>query len=180
MRAGLLDALVTIWRDMGLPWTENTPYYLTVAVMVVFLPFFLRNIRISQARNLLKRSNVVYHEERRQMEDAAIARVQDIPIALLGLADQAVSLKRFELVDRILTHVPKNKSYRREIERIQQRIQPTTSMDDWSQIQKVHTLIEQEMWQAARIQRSKISSNFEGSEEVRLIDRKLAEAPEEL
>ena len=87
------------------------------------------------------------------MEFKAIQRVKDIPVALLGLADQGCGDEATQLAETILTHVPKSKKYRREIERIEHRIQPKKSLNHWNQIQKVKTLLEQEMIEAAKIQR---------------------------
>lgn len=177
MGGGFIEALITIWVDIGLPWTDNTPLYITLIGAAVLFPFFLRSIRISQARNMIKRSNALYHLERAEMERRAIERVQDIPVALLGLADQAVAMKRTELAETILLHVPKTKKYRREVERIERRIQPRQSLDDWNLIQKIRTLIEQEMWDAAIIQRKKLSSKYDIEPDVRWIDEQLQKGP---
>ncbi len=174
MGGGFIDALITIWMDLGLPWTSMTPLYITLIGAGVLFPFFLRNIRISQARNLLKRSNSLYHQERLNMEQLAIAKVQDIPVALLGLADQAIAMKRIQLAEEILTHVPDTKKYRPEKRRIAQRISPTSSLDHWVQIQKVQNLISQEMWDAAKIQRLQIPDSYCQEEEVIWIDEQLA------
>lgn len=173
MGGGFIEALITIWVDMGLPWTDNTPMYITLIGATVLFPFFLRSIRISQARNMMKRSNSLYNVERSEMEEQAIERVKDIPVALLGLADQAVAMKRTELAETILSYVPKTKKYRREIERIQRRIQPKQSLDHWNLIQKIRTLIEQEMWDAAVIQRNKLPGTFDSEPDVRWIDEAL-------
>lgn len=173
MGGGFIDALITIWLDMGLPWTSQTPLYITLIGASIIFPFFLRSIRISQARNMIKRSNSLYHTERTEMEVKAIQRVKDIPVALLGLADQAVAMKRTQLAETILTHVPKTKKYRREIERIERRIQPKKSLNHWNQIQKVKTLLEQEMFEAARIQRQQIPIRFHQEPDVIWIDEQL-------
>ena len=173
MGGGFIDALITIWMDMGLPWNSTMPLYITLIGASVLFPFFLRNIRISQARNLIKRSNALYHTERTEMEQQAIDRVKDIPVALLGLADQAVAMKRTHLAEQILTHVPKTKKYRREIERIQNRIEPKKSLNQWNQIQKVKTLIEQDMFDAAILQRELISSDMSQEPDVVWIDEQL-------
>ena len=176
MGGGFIDALITIWMDMGLPWTSRTPLYITLIGASIIFPFFLRSIRISQARNMIKRSNALYHTERAEMESKAIQRVHDIPVALLGLADQAIAMKRTELAETILSHVPRTKKYRREIERIERRIQAKKSLDDWNQIQKVKTLLEQDMVDAARIQRANIASQYNQEPDVVWIDEQLRNA----
>ena len=118
MGGGFIDALITIWMDLGLPWTSMTPMYITILGAGILFPFFLRNIRISQARNLMKRSNSLYSEEREEMEQAAIKKVKDIPVALLGLADQAIAMKRNHLAEILLSYVPKTKKYKSNICRI--------------------------------------------------------------
>ena len=178
MGGGFIDALITIWMDLGLPWTSMTPMYITILGAGILFPFFLRNIRISQARNLMKRSNSLYSEEREEMEQAAIKKVKDIPVALLGLADQAIAMKRNQLAETLLSYVPKTKKYKREIQRIQLRITPRNSLDNWGQIQKVTILIEQDMFEAARIQRHKIPERFRKEPEVIWIDEQLAQQSE--
>ena len=173
MGGGFIDALITIWMDMGLPWTSQTPLYITLIGAGILLPFFLRSIRISQARNMIKRSNSLYHTERAEMEVKAIQRVIDIPVALLGLADQAVAMKRTQLAETILSHVPRTKKYRREIERIERRIQPKKSLEHWNLIQKIKTLIEQEMFEAASIQRKQIDNQYREEPDVVWIDEQL-------
>ncbi len=174
MGGGFIDALITIWMDMGLPWTSMTPVYITAIGATVLFPFFLRNIRISQARNLLKRSNSLYHEERTEMEKQAIQKVKDIPVALLGLADQAISMKRVKLAEEILTFVPRNKKYKREVQRIHHRIRPKDTVDTWAQIEKIKTLISQEMFIAAKIQRDKLPTSLKSDPEVQWIDQQLS------
>ena len=90
--------------------------------------------------------------------------------------DQAIAMKRTGLAETILSHVPRTKKYRREIERIERRIQPKKSLDDWNQIQKVKTLLEQDMVEAARIQRSNIASRYNQEPDVVWIDEQLNNA----
>ena len=68
---------------------------------------------------------------------------------------------------------PKTKKYKREIERIEHRIQPKKSLNHWNQIQKVKTLLEQEMIEAAKIQRSQIPERFNQEPDVIWIDEQL-------
>ena len=100
---------------------------LPVPVFVVMLPFFLRNIRIAQARKALKKSNSYYHAERRKLEEIAIAKVKDIPTAMLGLADEAIRMKRYDLAQELIGYVPTTKRYRRELVRIHQKINPSVN-----------------------------------------------------
>ena len=152
MGGSFIEALITIWVDLGLPWNKYTPMYITAAGAVIMFPFFLKNIRISQARNLLKRSNSMYHQERQDMEDAALNKVADIPVALLGLADQAIVMKRYALVDRILLMVPKTTKTRREIERIRRKINPQNPKDPISTLLKLETLLTQGLNEAAELE----------------------------
>ena len=85
-------------------------------------------------------------------------------------------MKRTELAETILSHVPRTKKYRREIERIERRIQPKKSLNDWNQIQKVKTLLEQDMVDAARIQRANIASQYNQEPDVVWIDEQLRNA----
>ena len=152
MGGSFIEALITIWVDLGLPWNKYTPMYITAGGAILIFPFFLKSIRISQARNLLKRSNSIYHKERQAMENAAIAKVSDIPVALLGLADQAIVMKRYALVDRILLMVPNTASTRREIERIQRKMNPKNTKDPIQTLLKLETLLSQDLDDAARIE----------------------------
>ena len=48
------------------------------------------------------------------MEKTAIDKVQDIPHALLGLADQAIAMKRYDLVAEIIEYLPNTVKMRRK------------------------------------------------------------------
>ena len=152
MGGSFIEALITIWVDLGLPWNKYTPMYITAAGAVLMFPFFLKNIRISQARNLLKRSNSLYYQERQEMEDAALKKVADIPVALLGLADQAIVMKRYALVERILVMVPKTTKTRREIERIRRKVDPQNYKDPISTLIKLENLLSQGLNEAVELE----------------------------
>ncbi len=160
MGGSFIEALITIWVDLGLPWTKYTPMYVTALGAIIMFPFFLKNIRIAQARNLLKRSNSLYHDEREAMEDAALRKVADIPVALLGLADQAIVMKRYALVDRILLMVPKKQSTSREIERIRRKINPQVPKNPIQILLKLETLLAQELYGAANKEWNSLPSHL--------------------
>ena len=149
MGGSFIESLVTIWMELGLPWNSYTPMYITALGAVIMFPFFLKNIRISQARNLLKRSNSVYGNERKSMEKTAIDKVQDIPHALLGLADQAIAMKRYDLVAEIIEYLPNTVKMRREIQRLERRMAPRNQFDWNKERLKIENLIEAELWGAA-------------------------------
>ena len=150
MGGSFIEALITLWIEMGLPWNSSMPIYITLIGAGLLLPFFLKNIRISQARNLLKRSNSVYGEQRKEMEREAVSKVQDIPHALLGLADQAISMKRYDLVDTIIVDLPDTPKMRREIQRLQHRMHPREHFD-WSKAElKIENLLEANLVGAAQ------------------------------
>jgi hypothetical protein len=104
------------------------------------LPFFLRNIKIGQARNKLKRSNSIYGPERREMEVEALEKVKDIPTALLGLADQAIVMKRYELAEEFIAYVPRTKKYKLELISIYKKINPETHRNLPSEILAIEQL----------------------------------------
>ena len=64
---------------------------------------------------MIKRSNPLYHTERAEMEEGYRA-CQRYYLWLLGLADQAVAMKRTQLAETIFTHVPKQKIKERSSE----------------------------------------------------------------
>ena len=150
MGGSFIEALITLWIEMGLPWDSSMPIYITLIGAGLLLPFFLKNIRISQARNLLKRSNAVYGEERKNMECDAVTKVRDIPHALLGLADQAISMKRYDLVETIIVELPDTVKMRREIQRLQHRMHPREHFD-WVKAElKIENLLEANLVSAAQ------------------------------
>ena len=141
------------------------PIYITLIGAGILLPFFLKNIRISQARNLLKRSNSVYGDERKRLEQAALDKVSDIPAALLGLADQAISMKRYDLVSVIIQRLPDTHKMRREIQRLERRMNPRDSFD-WNKVQlKIDNLLDAELFGAAQAHYDTLPSDIQKAPE---------------
>ncbi len=135
-----LESLITILIELGIPWEPWMANLIVFGGALFLFPFFLRNIRISQARNKLKRSNVVYGEERRSMELEALEKVKDIPTALLGLADQAIVMKRYELAEEFISHVPRTKKYKRELLAIHKKINPDSNRNLPSELLAIEQL----------------------------------------
>ena len=163
MGGSFIEALITLWIEMGLPWNSSMPIYITLIGAGILFPFFLKNIRISQARNLLKRSNAIYGEQRKIMEREAVAKVQDIPDALLGLADQAISMKRYDLVETIILDLPDTAKMRREIQRLQHRMHPRDHFD-WTKAElKIENLLEANLVGAAQAHFDQLPNNVQGS-----------------
>lgn len=94
------------------------------ALVVVLFPRILKSIYTSQARKILKSSQHYYNEDRRRLEDQAIAKVRNNPHALLGLATDAAQMGRDELMDRILDLLPNDNKWRRESRQLRLKMEP--------------------------------------------------------
>lgn len=152
-----LESIITILVELGIPWEPWMANLIVFGGAMILFPFFLRNIRISQARNKLKRSNVIYGEERRAMEVEAMEKVKDIPTALLGLADQAIVMKRYELAEEFISHVPRTKKYKRELVAIYKKINPDSHRNLPSELLAIEQLkanglndLAEKRWQDAK------------------------------
>jgi hypothetical protein len=150
MSGSFLDTIIAILIEFGVPWQPWMAKLLPIPVFLLMLPFFLRNIRISQARKLLKRSNVFFREERREMEKNAINKVKDIPTAMLGLADEAIKMQRYELAQELIGYVPASNKYRRELVRIHQKINPSALRTKETEILAIERLLENNLFESAQ------------------------------
>ena len=170
----LIQSIFTLLHEMGISdrylSDPSMKYYLMIIFAMVMFPFFLRNIRISQARNLLKRSNVVFHEERKMMEQQAIEKVKDISHALLGLADQAIQMHRHELALEILTLLRENsvhyKKHKREIQRLQRVLRPKPSQNLLEEIVLIERFVENELWALAQEHTTKAKEQWPNAQEL--------------
>lgn len=157
MGGSFLESVFAILAELGIPWEPWMAQVLVFGGAILMLPFFLRNIKIGQARNKLKRSNSIYGPERREMEVAAIEQVKDIPNALLGLADQAIVMKRYALAEELISHVPRIKKHKLELISIYKKINPETHRNLPSEILAIEQLkanglheVAEKRWQEAK------------------------------
>lgn len=170
----LIQSIFTLLHEMGVSdrylYAPSMKYYLMIIFAMVMFPFFLRNIRISQARNLLKRSNVVFHDERKMMERQAIEKVKDISHALLGLADQAIQMQRNELALEILALLRDNtthhKKHKREIQRLQRLLQPKSSQNLLEEVVLIERFVENELWTLAQEHTTKAKEHWPNAPEL--------------
>jgi len=150
MSGSFLDTIIAILIEFGVPWQPWMAKLLPIPVFFLMLPFFLRNIRISQARKLLKRSDSFFSDERRGMEITAINKVKDIPTAMLGLADEAIRMHRYELAQELIGYVPPNNKYRRELVRIHQKINPSALRTKETELLAIERLLENNLFESAQ------------------------------
>jgi hypothetical protein len=158
MGNSFLDTIIMILLEFGVPWEPWMAKFLPIPVFILLLPFFLRNIRIAQARKAIKRSNSYYQAKRRSLEVEAIEKVKNIPTALLGLADEAIKMQRYDLAQEIISLVPRNKKYRRELIRIHNKINPPSVQSEQDELIAIEKLIENEVYKAAflRLQQAQL------------------------
>ena len=152
-----LDSIVLILAEFGIEWTPfmNGVFIATVACFM--LPFYLRSIRISRARKYLKRAQHLPFEERVALEQEAIDLVRSTPQALVGLAEQAIGIKRYLLADEILSELPNKPKWRRHAQRLQRKMGGKKSEAD-QQEQVIQELMDQGLFEAAKVKLLETSS----------------------
>ena len=174
MTGSFLDAIISILIEFGVPWEPWMANVLPVPVFILMLPFFLRNIRIAQARKALKKSNSYYHDERRELEVKAIAKVKDIPTAMLGLADEAIRMNRYDLAQELIGYVPKTKRYRRELVRIHQKINPSVNRSLPQEVMAIEQMMANGLIEASEKRLHKAKIRWPESQELIALELNLA------
>ena len=152
-----LDSIVLILAEFGIEWTPLLNGVFIAVVACLMLPFYLRSIRISRARKHLKRAQHLPFEERVALENEAIALVRSTPQALIGLAEQAISIKRYLLAEDILSQLPNKPKWRRHAQRLQRKMGGKKAEAD-QQMQVIQELLDQGLVEAARVKLLESSS----------------------
>ena len=85
-----MQAINSILEAMGLRLPMWAGPVIALTLVVLFLPAILRNFKISRARKILQRSRVYQPQEKIAAGQQALEVVGDIPMGLVGVADEAL------------------------------------------------------------------------------------------
>ena len=94
---GILQSIYSILESIGVhppPWAG--PVF-GLTMMLLLMPFILRNFRIGRARKILQRSRILQPEERQAAGREALSVVGTIPMGLVAVADEALRQERLAL-----------------------------------------------------------------------------------
>lgn len=123
MGSGILSAITDLLSALGIelePWMG--PVF-ALSMMILLLPWILKNMRTSSARKLLKKASLEGGEKRAEMERQAIALVSDNPEGLMALAEECVRRGRYVVAREALAKIPED-----DIKRQRQRKQMLKQM----------------------------------------------------
>ena len=123
MGSGILSAITDLLSALGIelePWMG--PVF-ALSMMILLLPWILKNMRTSSARKLLKKASLEGGEKRAEMERQAIALVSDNPEGLMALAEECVRRGRYVVAREALAGIPED-----DIKRQRQRKQMLKQM----------------------------------------------------
>lgn len=121
---GMTQAITDILLALGI---ELPPWGMPVAalvLMVVLLPWILKNMKTSKARKLLKKATLESGRTRTEMEAQALDLVSDNPVGLLAFADECVRRGRYGLAREALERVPRDPKFARERRKVAEQMAP--------------------------------------------------------
>lgn len=121
---GMTQAITDILLLLGI---ELPPWGMPVAalvVMILLLPWILKNMKTSKARKLLKMAALESGRTRQEMESEALELVSDNPVGLLAFADECVRRGRYSLARDALERVPRDPRYARERRKVEAQMAP--------------------------------------------------------
>lgn len=110
---GILQAITDLLGALGIelaPWMG--PVF-AVTVMIILLPWILKNMKTSSARKLLKKASLEGGEKRLEMEQKAIEMVADNPEGLMALAEECMRRGRYGVARQALSRIPEDDTQRR-------------------------------------------------------------------
>jgi hypothetical protein len=108
MGGGILKAITDLLSALGItlpPWAGPS---VALVVMILLLPWILKNMRTSSARKMLKRASIENVERRLELERAAIEMVSDNPEGLMALAEECVRMGRYVVAREALALIPED------------------------------------------------------------------------
>ena len=110
---GILQAITDLLGALGIelaPWMG--PVF-AVTVMIILLPWILKNMKTSSARKMLKRASLEGGAKRLEMEQKAIDMVADNPEGLMALAEECRRRGRYGVARQALSKIPEGDVARR-------------------------------------------------------------------
>ena len=105
---GILQAVTDLLSALGIelaPWMGPA---FALTVMVLLLPWILKNMKTSSARKMLKKASLEGGETRAEMEQKAIAMVSDNPEGLMALAEECMRRGRYGVARQALGLIPED------------------------------------------------------------------------
>ena len=101
-----MDAINAILEALNISLPSWAGPILALSLVLLLMPFILRNFKIGRARKILQRSRILQPEARRRAGRQALGVVGDVPMGLVAVADEALrqgrSLLAREAVQRLI------------------------------------------------------------------------------
>ena len=110
---GILQAVTDLLGALGIelaPWMGPA---FAITMMIILLPWILKNMRTSSARKMLKKASLEGGKKRAEMEQRAIDMVADNPEGLMALAEECMRRGRYVVARRALAKIPEQDVKRR-------------------------------------------------------------------
>ena len=103
---GITQAITSLLQALGVelpPWAM--PVF-ALCMMILLMPWILKNMKTSRARKLLKQATLESGARREEMEQEALSLVSANPTGLLAFADECVRRGRYGLARKALSRLP--------------------------------------------------------------------------
>lgn len=123
MRGGISQVINDLMISLGIELPSWAGLVLIGGVLLFFFPLFIKNAKIKQARVLWKDSFFAPIEERKNLQEEALALVQGNSSGLLGLVEMAIQSSQLKLAEQTLQKIETDHpNLSREIRRLRFRI----------------------------------------------------------
>ncbi|MEL6342870.1 MAG: hypothetical protein AAFV53_07035 [Myxococcota bacterium] len=148
---GITTALTELLGAMGLdlpPWGMPA---IAVALMILLLPWILKNMKTTKARKLLKKAAFERNEARERMEREALDLVSNNPTGLLAFADECIRRGRYPLARQALDRLPgDDPKMRRERRRLMETMAPREPATAAAAAVTIERFLDEELHDEAR------------------------------
>ncbi len=118
---GMMDSINAILEALNISLPTWAGPFIALNLVVIFMPFILRNFKIGRARKILQRSRILQPEEQIQEGRKALTVVGEIPMGLVAIADEAIRQGRLllarEAVQRLIS-TGKERDHARRLVRV--------------------------------------------------------------
>ena len=123
MRGGISQTINEFFQSVGIDLPSWAGIVIVILILMCFFPVFVKNARTQKARILWKSSFYEPKEKRDSLQRAALQLVENNPSGLFSLIELAIHHGHLRIAEDTLQAVPISKKNRKEIRRLQFRIQ---------------------------------------------------------
>ena len=123
MRGGISQTINEFFQSIGIDLPSWAGVVIIILILMCFFPVFVKNARTQKARLLWKSSFYEPKEKRENLQQEALQLVENNPSGVFSLIELAIHNGHLQIAEETLRDIPVSKKNRKEIRRLQFRIQ---------------------------------------------------------